>query len=323
MTIQEFKVHIEEELRHKLKCDNEPTPILDRLELHLKDFDDYDLTDLLNPKNMKHDLYASFLFQICFPFRIKMEIDAEYIPIKKKRIAIVSCKSTKQDYTCSADEMYSPSPLYRYQREFFIKGYDDYYIMSSNYGLTHHEQIIKTYNRIIGNSSLVTKNQNQIRGWDPEIISLVGEQINHLIKKGYKIDIHTSQAYYEPLSQEIKDKVNYIKQPQGPNTIKSRYKQVIDMLDTKSLKECLEFISHKSEKPKEEQTWWYHPNYEPFYGTSGMLFIHYKKKGIHISAGNFSFVLDGTREHHQGWTRDKSLLNKLYQTDSGQWRLKK
>ena len=97
MTIQEFKVHIEEELRHKLKCDNEPTPILDRLELHLKDFDDYDLTDLLNPKNMKHDLYASFLFQICFPFRIKMEIDAEYIPIKKKRIAIVSCKSTKQD----------------------------------------------------------------------------------------------------------------------------------------------------------------------------------------------------------------------------------
>jgi len=323
MTIQEFKVHIEEELRHKLKCDNEPTPILDRLELHLKDFDDYDLTDLLNPKNMKHDLYASFLFQICFPSRIKMEIDAEYTPIKKKRIAIVSCKSTKQDYTCSADEMYSPSPLYEYQRKFFIKGYDDYYIMSSNYGLIHHEQIIKPYNRMVGESSVVTKNQNQIRGWDPEIISLVGEQINHLIEKDYKIDIHTSQAYYEPLSQEIKNKVNYIKQPQGPNTIKSRYKQVIDMLDTKSLKECLEFISHKSKKPKEEKTWWYHPNYEPFYGTCNMLFGYYKKKGIRISVGGFSYVLDGTRKHHQGWTRDKSLLTQFYQTDSGRWKLKK
>jgi len=104
MTIQEFKTHIEEELRNKLRGNNESTPILNRLEKHLKDFDEYSLTDLLNPKNMKHDLYVSFLFQICFPSRIKMDIDAEYTPIKKKRIAIVNCKSRKKKLNRSLKE---------------------------------------------------------------------------------------------------------------------------------------------------------------------------------------------------------------------------
>lgn len=323
MTIQEFKAHIEEELRHKLRGNNEATPILDRLDKHVTDFDGYDLTDLLNPKNMKHDLYVSFLFQICFPSRIRMEIDAEYTPIKKKRIAIVSCKSQKQDYPCSADEMYSPSAAFKAQREFFIKGYDDYYIMSSKYGLIHHSQIIKPYNRMVGESSMITKNQDQIRGWEMEVISLITEQIKWMISKGYEIDIHASRNYYNPLPQEIKDKINYIKQPQGVNNVKPRYDQAIEMLDTKPLKECLESIGRKSEKPKESKRWWYHPNYKPFYGTTTMLFGYYNKKGLKLNSGNLSKIHAGEMKQAAGWVIDKSLLNRLYQTDSGQWRIKK
>ena len=74
MTIQEFKDRITEELRTRVKKVGKPTPILDRLELHVKDFDGYVVEDILKPKNMDHDIYVSFLYQICYPSRIKMDM---------------------------------------------------------------------------------------------------------------------------------------------------------------------------------------------------------------------------------------------------------
>ena len=62
MTIQEFKDRITEELRTRLNKVDKPTPILDRLELHVKDFDGYVVEDILKPKNMNHDIYVSFLY---------------------------------------------------------------------------------------------------------------------------------------------------------------------------------------------------------------------------------------------------------------------
>jgi len=322
MTIQEFKTHIEGELRHKLKCDNEPTPILDRLELHLKDFDDYDLTDLLNPKNMKHDLYASFLFQICFPSRIKMDIDAEYTPIKKKRIAIVSCKSTKQDYTCSADEMYSVSPIYRIQREFFIKGYDDWYIMSSKYGIIHHTQIIEPYNNTVGVLSTYQKPENVIQGWDSSVINNIEKQLNWMVKhKSWEVDLHISMSYYKPLPKHIKEMCKHIRQPMGPGTPLKRYAEANNLLNTLPLDKILTHIPKRPNKQPEQNQWWYHPNYKKFFGTSGNLAIQYKKDGI--QAGNAYNVGLGKVSQHKGWVTDKSFLDKLYQTDSGQWRLKR
>lgn len=319
MTIQEFKTHIEEELRNKLRGNNESTPILNRLEKHLKDFDEYSLTDLLNPKNMKHDLYVSFLFQICFPSRIKMDIDAEYTPIKKKRIAIVSCKSKKQDYACSADEMYSPSHTYIAQRDFFIKGYDDYYILSSQYGLIHRNQIIEPYNRTVGKSGPYRKDKTT-QGWEKKTLELVEKQLKYLINKGNIIDIHTSKAYYDPLSDKVKKQINYIKQPHGISLIKPRYEEATNMLDTQPLEECLQFIGHKEDKPNQPPISWYHPNHPEFFGTGWELYIKYNPTGITDS--NLANVRNELTKHHKGWVIDESLLDKLYQTDSGQWRIK-
>lgn len=322
MTTQEFKTHLEEELRHKLKCDNEPTPILDRLELHLKDFDEYDLTDLLNPKNMKHDLYTSFLFQICFPSRIKMGIDAEYTPIKKKRIAIISCKSRKQDYVCSADEMYSPSPIYKAQREFCIKGYDDYYIVSSEYGIISKDEIIEPYNRTIGESGNNMAQKNTVKGWETKTLSLIEEQLKWMVSKNWEVDYHTSLNYYNPLSEEVKKGINYIKQPMGAGKSKPQYEKATEMLDDFPLEECTKFISHRDPKPAEEEQWFHHPNLPSFFGTSGKLARKYKRE-LPLNTGGLFRVAIGQFEHHKGWVIDKSLLDKLHQTDSGQWRLKK
>ena len=321
MTIQEFKTHIEEELRNKLRGENKATPILDRLDKHLTDFDGYDLTDLLNPKNMKHDLYASFLFQICFPSRIKMEIDAEYTPIKKKRIAIVSCKSQKQDYPCSADEMYEMSHIYKAQREFMIKGYDEFYIVSSKYGIISPSQIIEPYNITLGISARNMKGINDVQGWDHKILNLIETQLNYMVNRGWTVDYHTSMNYYKPLSQDIKKKITHIKQPMGVNAVKPLYDKATHMLDTQSLEECLQFITYRDpNKPKESPRWFFHPSNPPFKGTTGELVTKYSEN---LNSGALYKLTVGDALQHKGWVVDESLLDNLYQTDSGQWRLKK
>ena len=321
MTIKEFKDKLAEEIRNKLRKNNLSTPILDRLELHVKDFEDVSVQDIIGSKNMRHDVYVSFIYQICYPSRIKMDIDENYQPIKNRRIAIVSCKSRKQDYTCSADEMYSVSHLYKAQREFFIKGYDDWYIISSKYGIIHPTQIIEPYDITLGaHSSNMTKNQT-INTWDDDILDKIEKQIEWMVKKGWEIDIHTSRVYYNPLSDKVKNSTKYIKQPRGVNTVKGIYNNATKMLDDDSLEKCLEFISEKKQTTTQDTPkWWYHRDSEDFFGTSGELKKLYPEQ---MNEGGILRVSIGQFPQHRGWVIDKSLLDKLYQTDSGQWRIKK
>ena len=324
MTIKEFKDKLAEEIRNKLRKNDTPTPILDRLELHVKDFEGVSVQDIIGSKNMRHDVYVSFIYQICYPSRIKMDIDENYQPITKKRIAIVGCKSQKQNYTCSADEMYSPSPTYRTQREFFLKGYDDWYIMSSKYGLIHHKQIIKPYNNTVGKTGAHHKKENIIQGWDPQIIEDTNERIKWMVNtKGWEVDLHISMNYYKPLLKETKSICRHIPQPMGAGTPISKYLSCVDMLDDKSnsFDEILKFISKRPDKDPEQDQWWYHPNNPPFFGTSAKIATKYKSEGI--QAGNTYNVVVGKVTQHKGWVVDESLLPNLYQTDSGQWRIKK
>ncbi len=237
------------------------------------------------------------------------------------RIAIVNCKSRKQNYTCSADEMYGLSHHYKAQRGFFIKGYDDWYIMSSKYGIIHHTQIIEPYDITLGaHSSNMTKNQ-KISNWDELILEKIENQINWMIKNEWVIDIHTSRVYYNPLSNEIKRNTNYIKQPRGVNTIKEIYDISTQMLDNNSLERCLEFISEKKvSKTQDIPKWWYHNNFNKFYGTSGELKKTYPNE---MNEGGILRVSTGQFNQHKGWVVDESLLPNLYQTDSGQWRINK
>jgi len=321
MTIKEFKDKLAEEIRNKLRKNNTPTPILDRLELHVKDFEGVSVQDIIGSKNMRHDVYVSFIYQICYPSRIKMDIDENYQPITKKRIAIVSCKSKKQDYACSADEMYGKSHAYIAQRAFFTKAYDEYFIFSSEYGLTPPNQIIKPYNRIVG-TRLHQKSSNIKHGYEQSTIDLVVDQIEYLINKNCIVDFHTSKAYFDPLPKSTQEKVNYIKQPHGINLIKPRYEEAYTLLDNKPLEECLKFIGHKTPKPKNLPINWYHPIHETFYGTAWQLYMKYK--GIlKIHDAGLSHVRYGDNLQHRGWVIDKTHLDNMYQTDSGQWRIKK
>ena len=63
-------------------------------------------------------------------------------------VAITNCRSMKQDYTCSAEEMYSKSYVFRAQKDLFNIAYDRYLILSSEHGLILPTAIIEPYESI-------------------------------------------------------------------------------------------------------------------------------------------------------------------------------
>ena len=49
------------------------------------------------------------------------------------KVAITNCRSMKQTYPCSAEEMYSKSYVFRAQKDLFNLAYDRYLILSSQH----------------------------------------------------------------------------------------------------------------------------------------------------------------------------------------------
>lgn len=68
MKYQKFLNEIKRELGLRMLKKGE-TSILDRLQIHIDNLDnkDYGLDTLLNPNNIKHELYVSMLYQIVYP----------------------------------------------------------------------------------------------------------------------------------------------------------------------------------------------------------------------------------------------------------------
>ena len=238
------------------------------------------------------------------------------------RIGIIGCKATKQNYACSVDEMYSKSPAYRAQSEFCKKAYDDYYVISYQVGIKHHTDIIEPYELCLGKFGINMSSKHKIVDKpDPKNVEMVNKQLAEMINKGWEIDYHTSRKYYNPLSKEIRDIINYIKQPAGVGVNISKYQALIPMLDTHTLKECCDSLSKRDpNKQSEQDKWYFHKEYPPFFGTSAKIATQYKE--ILWLGPNIWKVSMGRVKHAKGWVIDKSLLDKLYQTDLGQWRIK-
>ena len=73
MNLVQFKKDIEKELELRI-LNNDETPILDRLQIHLDQLKkDYNLSTMLNPKNIQHELYLSMLYQIVYPTKLSKE----------------------------------------------------------------------------------------------------------------------------------------------------------------------------------------------------------------------------------------------------------
>lgn len=75
MNLERFKKDIELELETKILNTDTPTPILDRLQIHLDTLENkFDLySQMLNPNNLKNEMYLSMLCQIIYPARKRSE----------------------------------------------------------------------------------------------------------------------------------------------------------------------------------------------------------------------------------------------------------
>jgi len=236
-----------------------------------------------------------------------------------KRIAIINCKAKKQNYKCSAEEMYNISFQFRYQVNFIKEYYDSYLILSSKYGLISPNEIIEPYETTLAKGArLKTSNKlegEQLNKW----VKYVKNQFN-LLKKNYdQIDLHISNAYLEPIKDILDTKTIHIKQPVNPGLVKNRYIEALEIFKTKGKVNLNQIGELKKSKNPELKRWWYHNDYEPFFGYAR----HLCKKYPIVDEGNASRVSKELNSHTQGWVIKEELLNSLYKTDKGQWRLKK
>ena len=241
---------------------------------------------------------------------------------KDSNIAIVNCKAKKQDYICSADEMYSISFVYRAQREFFIEGYDDYYIISSKYGIIHNSQIIEPYNMTVfknpnikGSFSTTDKHKDEQSFWQ-----LVNKQLKWMISKDCKIHFHSSKDYFNPLDSDIKEYIKYVKQPVAFGSTKNIYNKATEMFKNgSSLDSCLEFITSKHpSKYNEVAKWFYHPIFGKYHGKATDLNRNYPDV---TDLGCLYQLSTNRMKQHKGWVIDEKLLDRVIKQKNGRWKL--
>lgn len=62
-----------------------------------------------------------------------------------KRIALISCSKSKQNYPCPARELYAPSQLFSLSYQYAKKVTDEVYVLSARYGLLAEEDVVAPY----------------------------------------------------------------------------------------------------------------------------------------------------------------------------------
>ena len=238
-------------------------------------------------------------------------------------VAVTNCRSMKQDYICPAEEMYSKSYVFRAQKDLFNVAYDRYLILSSKHGLILPTTTIEPYEsihlpkvsrvKIEGNWS-----QEKLDNW----VNSVVDKVNKLLKIVDRVDFYITNPYWSLIKKEFKDnpKVRHIKQQRNNPVGFRKYNESVEMFNNGSnLETCITHVSTLDKGTPETEKWFYHPNEDKFYGKCH----HLAKKYDWADEGELHRVSLGKNPNHKGWVIDKDLLNKLYQTDKGQWRVKK
>jgi len=243
------------------------------------------------------------------------------------RIAIMGCKSMKQNYKCSADEMYSRSWIYRAQRDFIKQAYDEYYIMSSKYGIISPDTIIEPYNASLYDKMDIKQAEVYTEEEKQQYWEKINIQLNDLTNKG-EIHFHTSAVYINGLSKENRKKIKLIKQQRSFSINKQSYVKALELHNEgKTLEECILPITTFNQGQKRNKVWFYHNEYESFFGSprnmkkwAENMFNEYYDEG---DIGKIAYGYKKGYDIYKGWVCDKSLLDTIYKTKNGRWRRKK
>lgn len=237
-----------------------------------------------------------------------------------RKLAVVNCKSKKKDYKCAAEEMYSLSFQFRAQIEFIKEYYEDYVILSTKYGIIFPTTIIEPYEMSLSKGARLKNtpglDEHELNEWS----TTVSEQLKMFSRSYDAIDLHISNQYLKPIKGVLDiPNVNWVKQPVNPGLVKVRYAEVLNNFKNGVSVDLDKIGEKRASKDPEIERWWYHPNHGSFFGFSRNL----KKQYPIVDEGNATRVSRGITQHTCGWVINETLIPYLYQTDSGQWRLKK
>lgn len=235
-----------------------------------------------------------------------------------KRVGVILCSKSKQDYTCSVREMYDCSISFKARRIFMDLAYDEWYVNTTSKGFMDPSLVIDPYDSwYIEEARMMKGNivtEEMIDGW---IDKLKAQFPN---RDDIQLDCHLSMAYYNRL-KEIFPNTRYIKPQQNFTVTAWRYHDATEMLlQGKSLDECIEFIEapYVKHRPAETEKWFYHANGDTFYGKAWALASKYN-----IDNGSCYGLSMGQNPITYGWVTDESLVEHIYQTDKGYYRLPK
>lgn len=238
------------------------------------------------------------------------------------KLAILGCSSSKQNYPCSAQEMYSKYIFKRIQMGFLKTAYDKVLILSGKYGLIELTTIIEPYELSFTYRKRVSTVRNLAtpeykKEWGVKVTN----QLESYLEDYSQIDFHISNAYYEPIKTycDSYSHIYKVSQQINPGENKKRYLEALDYYFNHN-KIDLSIIENQTiPKNPEVEKWFYHLNHQPHFGYTRSLIKNY----LELDEGTIHMLSKGKIPHHKGWVIDKSLLDKLYKTESGQWRLKK
>lgn len=250
-------------------------------------------------------------------------------------VAITNCKSMKQTYSCSADEMYSKSYVYRAQKEFFSKAYDKYLIFSAKYGLISPQKQISPYDLAIqSNIGRVNVTNSLTKEQRIQLFNYVETQLLQLSNIADEIHFHTSSTYFSPFENilnkypQFSAKLKRVGQQKNPPISQKKYEEALKMYDSSNLDKCLNHISFIQKGKPEFPKMWYHNIMAP--QGIGPYKAHQVRKWVQdnhphqkIDEGSLHKVSLSKIEQTYGWVVDKEFLPYLKQYPNESWRFMK
>lgn len=128
-------------------------------------------------------------------------------------LGIINCAAQKKDFRCKASEMYDDSKLFRTMRDYCMRNYDEYIILSAYYGVLYPDDIIEPYkdtvmfvpNQLLhSGKEYHALNVAEKREWSKKVVNSINWD------KYSEINFHCGGYYMEFLKPLVENKENVI-----------------------------------------------------------------------------------------------------------------
>ena len=245
-------------------------------------------------------------------------------------IIIVNCRSKKHKTIkpTPAEDVYSAAYAFIPQKTFAKLAYNDYYIISTKYGLINFTEPIEYYDKVLfttgkGHNKLKTKGdwtKEEKNAWINQIKSKINELLED--ENVERIDLHLTTSYWNVIKDEFENnpRIKFVGQQRNSPIVKNKYEQAIKLYNGSNLDKCLSLISTIEGEEEEIPKHFYHPEDGEVFGKARDVW----KQFPYVDLGGLHRVSMNRADQHRGWVINKFYLDKLSKKEGHkQYRIQK